>query len=77
MFSPEWFLIGIMVILLIAQQVQITKLINKLMSRNYSDYAQGVRLNKPNNASRTTRSSAVLDPIAERNASEANKLFIA
>ncbi len=61
--------------LLIAQQVQIQKLMNKLMSRNYAEYAAGERLRKPTNVPRRPLSSAILDPIAERNASEANKLL--
>jgi len=73
----EWIVIGILLSLLIAQQVQIQKLMNKLMSRNYQDYAQSLRLKKPTNASKAPPSSAVFDPIAERNAREANNLFIA
>lgn len=72
----EWVVIGILVSLLIAQQVQIQKLMNKLMSRNYQEYAQSLRLKKPSNASKASPSGAVFDPIAERNATEANKLFV-
>lgn len=73
----EWVVIGILVSLLIAQQVQIQKLMNKLMSRNYQEYAQSLRLKKPSNVSKTSGpATAVFDPIAERNATEANKLFV-
>lgn len=74
----EWIVVGILVSLLIAQQVQIQKLMNKLMSRNYQEYAQSLRLKKPSNVSKTPgpATTAVFDPIAERNATEANKLFV-
>ncbi len=75
----EWFIIGILVALLVFQQgfwsFHMNKLMNKFMSRNYQDYIQGERLRKPTNVSKTTRNSAVIDPIAERNASEANRLL--
>jgi hypothetical protein len=78
MFSPEWFLVGILVILLIAQQgfwmYHSSKLMNKIMSRNYNDFVQGERLRKPTNVSRPAP-SAILDPIAERNARDANRLL--
>ncbi len=73
----EWIVIGILMSLLIAQQVHIQKLMNKLMSRNYQEYEQSRRLRKPRNESKTPQSSAVFDPIAEANAREANKLFLA
>lgn len=77
--TAEWFIIGILLSLLIFQQgfwsFHMNKLMNKLMSRNYQDYIQGERLRKPTNVSKTPRNSAVIDPIAERNASEANRLL--
>lgn len=70
----EWLIIGIMTTLMIWQQVQIQKLLNKLMSRNYQDFAQGERSRKPLNASTTSRRD-VVDPIAEKNARDANNLI--
>lgn len=79
MIDPEWLIIGILISLLIAQQgfwmYHSSKLMNKIMSRNYADYAQSERLRKPTNVSKTMRPSAVFDPIAERNADAANKLL--
>lgn len=71
----EWVIIGIQCTLIIWQQVQIQKLLNKLMSRNYQEYAQGERQRKPLNASTTSRRD-VVDPIAEKNARDANNLFV-
>ena len=48
---------------------------DRLMSRDFNDFAQGERLKKPTNVSRAPRSGAVFDPIAENHAKEANKLF--
>lgn len=72
----EWVLIGILVTLILWQQVQIQKLLNKLMSRDYSDYAQGERLKKPPTAPKIPAKAATFDPIAERNAREANNLLL-
>ena len=70
----EWVVIGILLALLIAQQVQIQKLINKIMSRNYQEYAQGLRLKKPINAPKVSKVEP-FDPIAESNAANANRMF--
>lgn len=70
-------MIGILVSLIIWQQVQIQRLISKLMSRNYQDFATGERLKRPTNAKKTPPSGAVFDPIAEQNAEKANAFFIA
>ena len=71
----EWVVIGILVSLVGWQQVQIQKLVNKLMSRNYQDFAQGERQRRPLNASTNSRRLDVVDPIAEKNAREATSLF--
>lgn len=54
------------------------RLNDRLMSRDYQDFAQGERQKKqPRNALRTPPNGAVHDPIAERHAKEANDLFLA
>lgn len=72
----EWFVIGILTALLIAQQVQIQKLMNKLMSRNFNDYVQSSGLKKPVNESKVSADGEIFDPIAEKHAQEANSLFL-
>ena len=49
-------------------------LVNRLMSRNYQEYVQGERLKKSINVSPRPK-VALVDPIAEDNASKANSLF--
>lgn len=75
MISPEWFLVGVLLVIILFQGVMIHKLVNKVMSRNYQEYVNSERLKKPTNVSKTTPKSAVFDPIAERNASDANRLL--
>jgi hypothetical protein len=79
--SIEYFIIGILVTLLLAQHAfymfTVFQLTNRLMSRNYQDFATGERLKKPTNASKTPPKGAVFDPIAEKHAKEANSLFFA
>ncbi len=50
------------------------RLTDRLMSRNYQEFVQGERLKKPTNVSARPK-VALVDPIAEDNASKANKLF--
>ncbi len=77
----EYFIIGILVVLLLGQQAfwmhAVFQLQNRLMSRNYQDYATGERLRKPTNASKQPQKSAVFDPIAEEHARKANQVLIA
>lgn len=78
--SIEHFIIGILVALVIGLQgfwmFVVFRLNDRLMSRNYQDFATGERLKKPINAKKTPP-SAVFDPIAEQNAEKANAFFIA
>ncbi len=50
------------------------RLVDRLMSRNYQEFVQGERLKKPTNVSARPK-VALVDPIAEDNASKANSLF--
>lgn len=79
--SIEHFIIGILVALIIGLQgfwmFIVFRLNDRLMSRNYQDFATGERLKKPTNASKASQKSAVFDPIAEQNAEKANAFFIA
>lgn len=72
------FVIGILVALLIGQQgfwfYIVFKLNDRLMSRNYSDYAQGERIRRPRPASKAP-DDAALDSESERMAREANRVF--
>ncbi len=78
-FSIEHFIIGLLSSLAIVQQgfwmYTCFKLNDRLMSRDYNDFRSSERLKKPSNASRTSQKKEVIDPIAEKNALEANQLF--
>ena len=50
------------------------RLVDRLMSRNYQEFVQGERLRKPTNVSPKPK-VALVDPIAEDNARQANSLF--
>ena len=78
---PEWIVIGILVTLLLAQQAYwsliVFKLNDKLMSRNYLEYAQGERIKKPLKVAPFEPGEPALDdPIARENAKRANSLFL-
>lgn len=77
----SWFVIGILVVFLLAQQAYwsfiVFKLNDKLMSRSYTDYVQASMLKMPRPvASPASESSVAVDPIAEDNARKANNLFL-
>lgn len=73
-----YFVIGILVALLIGQQgfwfYIVFKLNDRLMSRDYTEYAQGERTKKPRPVPRAPNDAA-LDPDSERMAREANRVF--
>lgn len=55
----------------------VLKLNDKLMSRSYSDYANGERIRKPMRVAQIKPDeSAFIDPIAEENAKRANGLLL-
>lgn len=74
--QPEWFIVGILVALLIGQQAYWSfichKLVDKLMSRNYQEFAISSRKPEP---LRSISSDDLKDPIAEENAEKANAMF--
>ena len=73
-----YFIIGILVALLIGQQgfwmYIVFKLNDRLMSRNFVEYSQGKQLKRPPNVSKPSQDDGI-DPIAEKNAKDANALF--
>lgn len=80
--SPEWFVIGILVILIIGQSVFWAKvnlsLMNRLMSRDFQDFAHGKKISKAKREQATALQplqDEVADPDSERQAQELNSLF--
>ena len=77
----NWFVLGILVVLLLGQQAYwsfiVFKLNDRLMSRSFSEYAHGEQLRgRPLKVAQTVPDEpATLDPIAEENAKRANSLF--
>ncbi len=73
-----YFTIGVLVALLIGQQgfwfYIVFKLNDRLMSRDFTEYAQGERIKKPRPVPKASIDAA-FDPDAERMAREANQVF--
>jgi len=79
--SQEWFVIGLLVVLIIAQNIFWARvslsLANRLMSRDFQDFAYGKRISKAKNEQDKVQDVAgeVSDPEAERQAHELNSIF--
>jgi len=78
-FDPSWFVTGILVVLLLGQQVYwsfiVFKLNDRIMARSYGEYTQAQKSLKTSSQPRQPR-AAVADPIAEENAQRANSLLL-
>lgn len=78
--SFEYFIIGILVVLMIAQNVYWAKvnynLINRLMSRNYFEYATAAKQEKIIEPQTHQQfQDEAIDPESDRQAQELNTLF--
>lgn len=78
----ECFIIGMLTVLLLGQQVYWSKIVhslmNKLMSRDYQNYAEIKKFldNKPKlQRAPSEESDAAIDPIAEQHAQQLNSLI--
>lgn len=81
--DPSWYFIVILMVLLVCQQAYWSficfKLNDRLMSRDFSEFAHGERtrkLPKIKIAPILPEDSANVDPIAEENARRANSLLL-
>ncbi len=79
--SAEWFVVGILVVLLLGQQVYwsfiVYKLNDRLMSRDFSEFTRGEKTRKVLKiAPAPPDEPAGVDPIAEENARRANSLLL-
>lgn len=81
--DPTWFIIGILVVFLIGQQVYwsfiVLKLNDRLMSKSFAEFSYGERTRKTVKvkvAQAPSEDTAGTDPIAEENARRANSLLL-